>query len=237
MAITILGTAAAVLLFPQIDLAVSRLFWRSDEGFFLVTAAPLLAVYRGVSVLTGAIIGLLVAAHLFRWITRRALWGLNAAVTWYLATALVLGPFLLTNVLLKGYWGRVRPFEAREFGGETPFTPVFEVATAYGGRSFPSGHAAIGFFLLAFCEPVRDRRRRRQGQAAAAATGLTLGLCRIAQGGHFLTDVLLTGPIIYVVVRGLAAVCGLAGRPLRYGPVAVGPGVRPRREPRPFAPA
>lgn len=216
MLVATVGIAAAVAMIPHVDLAVSRLFWRQGQGFFLRKAPVLVAVYRSVPVLTWAIALLLVAAHLHHWRTGRPLRGLNQAVTWYLTVALLVGPLLLTNVMLKPIWGRVRPFEVAEFGGATPFTPAFEVATRYGGHSFPSGHAAMGFFLLAFCEPIRDPCRRHRFRRLAWGAGLVVGLCRVAQGGHFLSDVLVTGLIIYAATRGLHTMSDLAGKPVWY---------------------
>jgi len=44
--------------------------------------------------------------------------------------------------------------------------------------------------------PGDERRRQHLAAASAIATGGLLGLARIAQGGHFLSDVVLSGLLV-----------------------------------------
>jgi lipid A 4'-phosphatase len=74
--------------------------------------------------------------------------------------------------------------------------------------SFVSGHASTGFALMAL-GVYGKRRQRRRWLAIGWAAGLSLGLIRIAQGGHFLGDVLFAGLLMW----GLC----LAMRPILLG--------------------
>lgn len=123
---------------------------------------------------------------------------------------LALGPGLVVNVLLKDQLGRARPREVVEFGGSQQFTQFWQKGTAGGNSSFPSGHAAIAFFTIAPWFVLRDEKR------TIAAGFLVFGLClgslvgiaRILQGGHFVSDVIWSAGLIYLIGGVLALVPG-----------------------------
>jgi lipid A 4'-phosphatase len=102
----------------------------------------------------------------------------------------------MVNTLFKDQWGRARPSQTTLFGGSQPFTPAWEVSHACERNcSFVSGHASMGFYLYSFAF-LTTGRRRQQWIAGGTLAGLGLGLLRIAQGGHFLSDVLLSGCVV-----------------------------------------
>jgi membrane-associated phospholipid phosphatase len=72
----------------------------------------------------------------------------------------------------------------------------------------------MGFYLVSFAFLVGAPRRRRAAVAGALAVGAALGLARVAQGGHFLSDVvfagLLTYGIAWVLHRWIVEQDGLA---------------------------
>ncbi|MGH7125190.1 MAG: phosphatase PAP2 family protein, partial [Stellaceae bacterium] len=70
--------------------------------------------------------------------------------------------------------------------------------------SFVSGHAAAGFGLVAFSFLTLDRRRRRVLRAGAVAAGSLIGLARMAQGAHFLSDVVFAGLVVWGIAWVLA---------------------------------
>ena len=113
--------------------------------------------------------------------------------------ALVIGPLLITNGLLKANYGRARPNQVVEFGGEREFRPVLVPSFRSDENSFPSGHAAAGFALL--IPYFALRRRHPRWALAVLASGLAwgslMGFTRIVQGGHFATDVVWAGGVIY----------------------------------------
>jgi lipid A 4'-phosphatase len=197
-----LFAAALFTLAPQIDLWVSGLFWRSGEGFFLAQLPAVRFLYRAVLVLTWLIaiplslylifvlICVLGATPRFPALARH--W--RAAL--YLLLALAIGPGLIVNTAFKDHWGRARPSQVTEFGGTQQFTPAFLPSLACERNcSFVSGHAALGFYLVSFAFLVPMRRRRLAIAAAVAAGGL-FGLVRIAQGAHFLSDVVFAGFLV-----------------------------------------
>ncbi|WP_197527038.1 phosphatase PAP2 family protein [Pirellulimonas nuda] len=123
----------------------------------------------------------------------------------FLALSLLLGPGLLVNFMLKPMMGRPRPAQTEVFGGEESFVLVGTPAQLENCRSFPSGHASMGFYLMA---PAFMLKRKQKKLAAAFLAlgigfGLLMGAARILQGAHFASDVL--GAVICVYIGALAA--------------------------------
>ncbi|MFN8771210.1 MAG: phosphatase PAP2 family protein [Neisseriaceae bacterium] len=107
--------------------------------------------------------------------------------------SLVIGPGLISNVILKDHWGRPRPYQVlRDNKKFRPFyKPEFGESK---NNSFPSGHATIGFFLGV---PLLALKRRRLGFAVSIIGGGIVGLVRILQGGHYLSDVIFSWIIVW----------------------------------------
>lgn len=184
--------AVLFTVWPQLDLMTSGLFFHRGIGFVGDRDAIVMAMYKGVPAMSRAvIIGLFIA--LFAYSFQRGTTGARRRVqVLYLIAVLALGPGLVVDVALKGHWGRARPTMIHQFGGERSFTPALQPADQCDGNcSFVSGHAAAGFYLVALGFVGGPAARRRWLVAALAAGGF-MGLGRIAQGGHFLSDVVFS---------------------------------------------
>ena len=184
-----LPVALVFVAWPEIDLAVASLVHVPGQGF-LLSGDP---VAEGVQLWLGravaaAAIGAL--ALLALGIARRD--GARVRLALYLALSLAVGPGLIVNQLFKENWGRARPSQVTQFGGEKRFSPAFVIAGQCPRNcSFVSGDASIGFATLALA--LLAARRRSLAVAAALGAGAALGAMRIAQGGHFLSDVVFAG--------------------------------------------
>lgn len=197
---TLLTMALLLALFigwPALDLRASALFHRPDQGFIGNDWALVRGVYLAVPWLgwAAAIAGALVAAT--HWSGPRGL-----GVRWWrrtmvLALMMLLGVAGLVNGVLKEHWGRARPIAVQAFGGEREFSPAgVPVDQCSRNCSFVSGHAATGFALGAVGLLGSPRTRRRWARIGLVA-GLLVGLGRISQGGHFLSDVLFAGLAVH----------------------------------------
>ncbi|MFI5399736.1 MAG: phosphatase PAP2 family protein [SAR324 cluster bacterium] len=113
--------------------------------------------------------------------------------------SLALGPLLLVNGVLHETWGRPRPRQVAEFGGTKTFRPVLVPAWDRQAQSFPTGHAAAGFAVMALYFVWRERRPgwARGALGAGLALGGVTAVARMAQGGHWLSDGLWSGGIVY----------------------------------------
>jgi lipid A 4'-phosphatase len=113
---------------------------------------------------------------------------------------LAIGPGLVTNLLFKDHWGRARPIDVTEFGGSYPFTPWWDPrGPCPNNCSFIAGEPSGAFWTLAPAA-LAPPQWRPLAYAAALGFGVTLGIVRIAAGGHFFTDVAFAGVIMYLVV-------------------------------------
>jgi lipid A 4'-phosphatase len=190
----VVAASALFLLAPGIDLWASGLLFRPNGGFYLAALGIVRVLYRAVPWIVAAQAIGIPLLLLLGWWRGRAIGGIGLKEGLFVLLVLVLGPGLLVNTVLKDHWGRARPSQAVEFGGHETFSAAPLPASACEKNcSFVSGHAAVGFALIAYGFLSHDRRRRRAISAAAVAAGSLIGLARMAQGAHFLSDVLFAG--------------------------------------------
>ena len=203
----LLAVLGAVLVgFPQLDLAVSGWFYDPERGFWLKHNPFVQFVYDLVpwisrAVIAGLLLFLLAAWTFYR---QRKFFVRQRRAALFLLLVAVTGPMLLVNGVFKDHWGRARPSQIVEFGGTQQFTRAALPADQCAKNcSFVSGHASVGFYFLAlaFVWP----RRHALWLAAGTALGLGVGLVRIVQGGHFFSDVLFAGIVVYLTARILHA--------------------------------
>ena len=198
----LVGIVSAIVfsIFPNLDLAVSERLVDSEHHFsgrespFFGTARLLFNVlFYGACVvgLAGCVITLSTGRP---WLT------LSSNKWLFLAVCVVVGPLAITNLGFKDHWGRARPSTVVEFGGSKAYTPpLVKSQECPRNCSFFSGEAS-SIFVVCFAAALLF-------PAAASAwmvTGLILGsLCgfvRMAEGGHFLSDVIFAGVFMALTV-------------------------------------
>lgn len=196
------GIAFSVLFlaFPGLDLWANGQFYRAGEGFLLNGRAAFDFVHDHV----GIIAWVLLLGSLFVWLpaaivpVRLQRWR-RAAL--FVMLVVVLGPGLLVNTVFKDHWGRARPSQVQAFGGSTQFTPAWVISNqCQKNCSFVCGDASVGFTLLAL---AFVSRRPRLWLAIGLVTGGSLGLMRMGQGGHFLSDVIFSFYAVYFTAWAL----------------------------------
>jgi lipid A 4'-phosphatase len=214
--------ALALIIFsflPQIDVATSGLFYVPGRGFVLADWAPVLILHRMVPWITWAIFTTAAMAAIWLFLVARPIWRLDRKALIFLIASTALGPGLLANTLLKDHWGRARPAQIEAFGGPRRFTPApLPASECPSNCAFVSGHAALGFSLVAFAFLLPPGRLRLGIGAGALGIGAVVGLGRIAQGAHFLSDVVFAGLLVFgttaALYRWIVERDGLAARPL-----------------------
>jgi membrane-associated PAP2 superfamily phosphatase len=127
----------------------------------------------------------------------------------FLALALTLAP--LAVALLKAASARHCPWSIREYGGFALHLSLFDAVPPdfAPGHCFPAGHASTGFCLMAFYFAGRALGRPRfalLGLYGGMASGLALGMGRVAQGAHYVSHVLWSGLVCWIVITMLYAV-------------------------------
>lgn len=181
----------------DLDMRVSALFYRQGE-WFLGDHALVQLLYRYGTWPTFATgIACLIVWIGARW---RPAWQTRRTLAKFIALCMIIGPGLLVNNAIKETAGRPRPRAVVEFGGDRQFVPVGDINWFGDDRSFPSGHASMGFFWLSLAIYFWHRRRSLAwGFIALGVThGALMSLTRISQGGHFLSDTLWAGSIVYL---------------------------------------
>jgi len=193
------GLAAFFILAPGLDLWVSSLFYDSARGFYLNGAFWVQFFYRLVPPLAAVIVLALLVLLAYNLARKRAPGPFNTRVVLFLLAALAVGPGLVVHTVFKDQWGRARPRDIVQFGGDKTFTPAFVISDQCDRNcSFVAGHPSLPFYLMAFA--LIARRRRRALFAGAIAFGALVGLGRIVQGAHFLSDVVFSGIFVFLVV-------------------------------------
>lgn len=185
-----------LVLFPAIDLAASRLFYTPADRFFAANWLPFRVLHAMPPYLIAAAV-VAALAILAAAACRRPLRGLDHRAALFLLIALAIGPGLVVNTLFKDHWGRARPAQITAFGGDKRFTPAFVPSDQCETNcSFPSGDPAAAYYFVAAGFLAAPRRRRRL-VASALALGAAMGVARIAQGAHFLSDVIASGFLVF----------------------------------------
>ena len=179
------------------DLAVQALFYSPGAGWALGDREPWALLYHFGNLPAFALGAMGVIAFVLSFFSERFRPDRVAAL--FVVVLLALGPGLIVNTVFKDHWGRPRPADIVQFGGTETYRSFWHPGPPERGRSFPSGHAAVGFFLMA---PFFVLRRRapgwaRRALAAGILYGSLMGLGRMIQGGHFLTDVIWSGCMVY----------------------------------------
>lgn len=199
--LVLLATVSVVFLaFPGIDLRFSGLFFTPGKGFLLARNDALAAFRRSGDIAVTLVVVFLLAQIALKLARpdRPSLVAPNA--TLFLLTSLAAGPGLLVNVVLKDNWGRPRPVMVEQFGGAEPYVEVWRI-TGYCLRncSFVAGEASSAIWLTALAL-VAPKAWRLPVAGITLAYALLLSLNRIAFGGHFLSDVLLSWGLTLLVI-------------------------------------
>lgn len=196
----ILAVSLFFLTFPKTDIWISGLFFDPADGFW-AQHDPLLQKVRHLGPYLVRVIAICAVVVLVLKVLlpgRAPIMPLRQPL--FLISTLILGPGILVNSILKNNWGRPRPRSIEEFNGELPFQPVWKI-TDYCEQncSFVSGEGSAGIWLVsvAFLVPPSWRK---PVLAFVLPLCLILSVNRVAFGGHFLSDTMLSWGLTFLVV-------------------------------------
>jgi len=193
-------TILLFLLYPDIDLFVTRQFYNDSNGFIYSKTPWVQFIYQ-------------LFGRMHFYVFLGLVWLIYASWRWrktteknlrkrlgYLLLVLILGPGLIVSVL-KDHSGRARPSTVIQFGGDRTFTPALIPAEQCERNcSFVSAHAAMGFWFIGLAWVFNDRRWLWFG----ITVGALVGLGRILQGSHYLSDVIFSFWVLYATSAVLA---------------------------------
>lgn len=204
--LTILASIVIFSLVPSIDIWFSQaLRWLFGGGQFLPKNGGIAGfIYDLTEWVARAMVIGAVAIWLISDYRGQPLWGMTRKTCIYLLLVLIIGPGFFANEVLKDHWGRARPSQIVEFGGDKPFTPALSPSTHCDDNcSFVGGHAAMAFSTIAIGLLAGRRQPRRILVATSLVFGTLVSLVRIAQGGHFLSDCVFGGLLVIIVALAL----------------------------------
>lgn len=175
---------------PEWDLSVSHFFYQEDhfqqnrfyQFIYNYGTWPALGV--------GVLSCILLALSFYK--TDWATWRRPAL---FLLAVLILFEGFVVHTVLKDHWGRPRPKQVIEFGGQQSFRPFYlpDFSNKEPAKSFPCGHCGMGFYFLALAWLGWRKQSKLlfwSGLALTLLLGGLLSWIRLAQGGHFLSDVM-----------------------------------------------
>ncbi len=183
---------------PAIDLYVSGLFYHGNSQFSLQSYNVLSKIFREVFLpLLLVYILILPIAGLYIKI-EKVFFGYKFSIKeiFLIWSAQILTILMFVNLILKNMWGRSRPDDILQFGGEKTFTPWYELSNnCVSNCSFVSGDASVGFSIIILYFITKNI----YFAYLSIIFGFILGFIRIIAGGHFLSDILFAGFFIIVL--------------------------------------
>lgn len=192
---------AILVVSPKVDMVVSKYFYLADEKIFYLKDFPLFTFMR--YYMPGILLGL-ATLILFLWIFgeirgKKWFFGIDDKICAFTVGSIILGPGIIVNIIFKTFWGRARPLEILEFGGSKLFTPAYIMSDQCNlDCSFMSGHTSVGFWVMSFAL-LAPQKYRKISVLFAILFGITVGISRIAQGKHFLSDVIFAGVVTIAI--------------------------------------
>lgn len=181
----------------NLDMKIQSLFYQNNAWIFKESQPwNLLYHYGNIPALilsVGSLFLFLASFYSYRFLRYRK-------IAIFLVLAMVIGPGFITNTVLKDNWGRPRPRNVIEFGGKYEFEQVLTRDSTSPGKSFPCGHATMGFYGFALYFLFRNRKPKLATFFLGLAIfyGGLIGAARLVQGGHFFSDVVWAGVLIYL---------------------------------------
>jgi membrane-associated PAP2 superfamily phosphatase len=194
------GVGLVFGIWPDLDLKLAALFYDPVRGFWRAYD-PIYLRARDVAVwlvtLVAVPAGLALALKFVQ--PRRPLIIPGRAIVLMLVT-LALAPGVVANLVFKEHWGRPRPIDVAEFGGDEHFRPWWDPrGDCPKNCSFVAGEPSGAFWTLAGAAVVPPHWRAL-AYATALAFGAAVGILRMAAGAHFFTDWVFAGVFSFLVI-------------------------------------
>ncbi|MBI9065777.1 MAG: phosphatase PAP2 family protein [Salinivirgaceae bacterium] len=183
-------------LFTNLDIALQKPYFTDGEWFLM--NLPFWDFIYKYGIFLGYFVAVvaLVVVSVSYWSKKLFIWRKAA---YFMLFVMLVGPGVLVNGTFKDHWGRPRPREIKEFGGKENFHVVWEKGDTK-GKSFPCGHASMGFYLAIPFLFLRKRYKKWAWIFFITGTlyGLLVGYARMIAGGHFASDVLWSAGMVWL---------------------------------------
>ncbi len=204
-------------LYPEIDLSASERYFvetpceendvsKSRCGIFPFESDPVAVQFREIGLKLPQLFGLFALIYLV-WISfsrkHKTVWKLMVPA--HGLVSLLLGPVIFANLILKPLWGRPRPDNVVEFGGDFPYMLAGDISRyCTSNCSFVSGEATAAFWML-WIVPCLPPPWRWPAGILLFLIACAISWLRVAFGAHFLSDVTM-GAFVALIAILLSAV-------------------------------
>ncbi len=188
-------------LYPELDLKVAALFYDTTTKTFPLKASTWAAIARdGAMWIAWAFVLPALGALIVKLIRPVKPLMMSGRTMLFLLATIFLSAIVLSNIVFKSHWGRPRPVVVTQFNGTLEFKPWWDPRGACPTNcSFFSGEGATAFWTYAPAA-LAPPQWRPLAYVGATAFGVVTGGLRMAFGGHFLTDVVFSGIVAFLVV-------------------------------------
>ncbi|PPR45023.1 MAG: hypothetical protein CFH16_00191 [Alphaproteobacteria bacterium MarineAlpha5_Bin6] len=181
---------------PSLDIYLSSLFYFGDNQFLLQSYYDITIFFRKI-LLRAIIVYMLILPFVSMFLPIKQLffnYNFKPKDIFFIWVFGLINIVLVVNLLLKSFWGRARPGEILQLGGKEDFTAWYEISDACSKNcSFVSGDAAVGFSVIV----LYFLTNKVIFIWMSLVLGFSLGLIRILEGGHFVSDVLGALIVVY----------------------------------------
>src|SRR5689334_14832277 len=190
--------------YPDLDLRIARYFYAFEDvshNMFAFRLYPPLMLARNIGLWIGTILVLpAVVALLIKLILPRRKLLIPGRAIVFLISTMVLAPGLLANVLLKDHWGRPRPIDVMQFGGDQQYVAWWDPrGRCPNNCAFVSGDVAGAFWTIAPAA-LAPPQWRAVAYGAALALGTGMAAIRVMAGAHFPSDVVFAGVFTFLII-------------------------------------
>ncbi|HXW20992.1 MAG TPA: phosphatase PAP2 family protein [Roseiarcus sp.] len=199
VALLLTVVAAVFALWPEFDLAAARAF--HDENGFIGQRLPAGGIRDFFRAAPFVVLFVLAALYALKRYGLDVPGAPSGRALVFLVATMAIGPGLIVNLGLKDHAHRPRPSQTQEFGGSWEFRPWWRFDGACPKNcSFVSGEASEAFWMVAPAS-LAPPPLRPFAIGAALLFGAAAGLMRMAAGGHFLSDVLISALLTILVAQ------------------------------------
>ena len=188
---------------PDLDISVSHIFFDTLYEEFLLSSQSF-KLYFDTWTILSALVPMLV---LWSKILKKKLCKLHITPDelkecYFIAIILLVFGVLLPQFVLKPYFGRTRPFNLIEFGGEEKFSPILTalatVQECQHNCSLPSGHCCTIFSSIYLLFTKQNHKHMRKYIITSI---VIVTIISIARGAHYLSDIIFSA--FYMMVSAI----------------------------------
>lgn len=188
--------ALITVMFSNLDILISQYFYTGSGSFPAKESDFNLFVEEDFPVIIAGLFALLCGFWAGGKICKDSVFAIKNKTLLYIIITFTLIPIGLVQ-LMKFIWQRPRPFMIEQFGGNEEFVSPLVISNNFTdiSGSFPSGHTAVAFWLLAIAL-IMPKPLRRKSVILTIIIGIVVAFNRVSGGYHFASDTIFSAVII-----------------------------------------